>query len=137
MLRETYTDEYVIYTVEPRKVKDNYTLRKSQKDRKKLSLWINELLKRGEVVITYVDEDGNEKTIGATKVKPPSCPFDLKDSPKEIEEFEGKTKEIDSCFSLFEMPIKMPILIPVNSVKQFVLKNDRITEISNSIKWNE
>lgn len=134
MLNELYTNEFVLYTQHLRPPKDDYAIRKAQKDVRKLEKWLHALLDETEVVIFYIDKEDNniEKTIIATRI-PPVEGYVLPESPLEEEVVNGVTKMVPNHCCFFTMPSRRPMTIHFNDITGFLLKNDKVSEISKKI----
>lgn len=134
MIHELRTDELVTYTVEKRKVKDGDEMAqyKSQRDRQRLRNWLNALLKEHDVLIFYVDEDdGVEKFVVATTK---GFNTDAIEIPVVNEDWLGEIQESYHHVPFVSMPDQTPYYIHVDDITRFVLKNDKINEISRKTK---
>lgn len=133
MISELYTDDLVIYTVNKREVKkdDDTALYKFLRDRQKARNWLTHLLKHNEVVIFYIEEDDNTEqfVIGTLQGYDPDA-FDV---PMSLEEWRGKKYDAIHHVPFISLPDKTPYYIHVDDITRFICKNDKITEISNSI----
>lgn len=131
MISELRTNELVTYTVEKRKVKegDPTSLYKSQKDREMLRNWLRALLKEHDVMIFYIDEDdGKEKfVIGTTK----GYNEDVMKIPVYDEDWLGEIQKTYHHVPFVSVPDETPYHIHLDDITKFVLKNDKILEISN------
>lgn len=132
MLHETFTDEYVIYTVVARKPKtDDYAKKKVMKDRIKLSRWLNVLLRHHEVIIVY-DDNGIENLEIGTLVKGTA---EFPDAPLETITIKDKTKLLFNYIRFYNVPKLEPRSIHLDKIKKFIVKNENITELSNTISF--
>lgn len=134
MIKELRTDELVTYTVEKRKVTegDDMAQYKSQRDRQRLRNWLNALLKEHDVLIFYVDEDdGIEKfVIGTTK----DFNTEAFEIPVIKESWLGEVEDSYHHVPFVSMPDRTPYYIHADDITKFILKNDKIIEISKKTK---
>jgi hypothetical protein len=131
MIHETRTNDLVTYTVEKRKVKegDPTSLYKSQKDRESLRNWLRALLKENDVMIFYIDEDdGKEKFIIGTNK---GFNEDVMKIPVIDEDWLGEIQPTYHHVPFISVPDQKPLHIHLDDITKFVLKNDKIIEISN------
>lgn len=132
MITELFTDDFGIYTVRKRKITDDTSLYKSQRDRQKLRNFLKALLRENEVVIFYIDEDdGLEKFVVATTRLVNDELFDL---PVVIETFRDEKYEAVHCVGFVSVPDNTPYYINVDDITRFLLKNDKILEISSNTR---
>lgn len=134
MLHELRTDELVTYTVEKRAVKegDETAQYKSQRDRQRLRNWLRALLKEHDVLIFYVDEDdGIEKFVIATTKDYNEEAIEI---PVVNEDWLGEMQETYHHVPFVSVPDRTPYYIHVDDITRFVLKNDKIMEISKKTK---
>lgn len=134
MIHELRTDELVTYTVEKRKVAegDETAQYKSQRDRQRLRNWLRALLKEHDVLIFYVDEDdGIEKFIIATTK---GYNEEAMEIPVIEEEWLGEIEKTYHHVPFVSVPDRTPYYIHVDDITKFVLKNDKINEISNKTR---
>jgi len=128
-VKEIYTDDLVLYTVEKRNIKDEYTEYKALKDRHKIKNWLNALLQENEVIIFYFDEDEQiEKNIIATSKG--LLPEDY-NIPTVKEEAFGEEYDTTHHIGFLTMPDRVPHYLHVDDITKFILKNDNVSEISN------
>ena len=131
MIQELRTSELVTYTVKKRKVKegDVTSLYKSQKDRETLRNWLRALLKEHDVIIFYIDEDdGKEKfVIGTTK----GFNEDVMQIPVIEEDWLGETMQTYHHVPFVSVPDNTPYHIHLDDITKFVLRSDKIQEISD------
>lgn len=132
-LTELYTEQLCVYTVEPRKDKgDEYTMRKLQKDRMKNFTWMTELLRKNEIIMFY--KDGNE-------IKHDVCTMmgyedRLPNAPLSSIHYRG-----DDFVQLHYLRVinltkgRLPQLIHVDDVVQFILKNDNVSDIAQDLYY--
>ena len=134
MISELQTTELVTYEVNKREVKegDDMARYKSQKDRQRLRNWLNALLQEHDVIIFYIDEDdGIEKTvIGTTK----GFNKDLIEIPVIKESWLGEIEDSYHHIPFVSVPDSTPYYIHCDDITKFVLKNDKIQEISKKTK---
>lgn len=134
MIAELRTDELVTYTVEKRVVKegDDMAQYKSQRDRQRLRNWLGALLKEHDVVIFYTDEDdGLEKfVIGTTK----NYNVEAIEIPVVKESWLGEIEDTYHHIPFISMPDRVPYYIHADDVTRFIVKNDKINEISKKTK---
>lgn len=134
MLHEINTDEFVIYKVEKREVKDGdeTALYKFLRDRQRLRNWLRALLKEKEVIIFYIDEDdGLEKYVMATTMGYNEEAFEI---PKIIETFRDESYETYYHLPFVSVPDRTPYYIHVDDITQFILTNKNINEISKKTR---
>jgi hypothetical protein len=134
MLRELHTNDLVTYFVETRVVNegDETALYKFLRDRQRLRNWLVALLKENDVIIFYTDEDdGLEKFIIAT-----TAGFDesLIEIPKVTETFGDESYETYYHLPFVSVPDGTPYYIHVDDITKFILKNNKIHEISNKTR---
>jgi len=132
MLTEITTEVYAIYTQELREAKDAYTLRKTQKDRKKLKIWLNTILLDRQVIVFY-KQDNEEKVSIITKSIPG---LELPDAKIEAETVGYKTYLVCNYILANEVPSNKPIAIHTDSITKFICQQDGLKEISNKIIWH-
>lgn len=134
MITELRTAELVTYTVEKRKVKDGDEMAqyKSQRDRQRLRNWLNALLQETEVLIFYIDEDdGIEKFVIATTN---GFNKDAIEIPVIKESWLGEVEDSYHHIPFVSVPDNTPYYIHADDITRFVLKNDKINEISKKTK---
>ena len=134
MLQELITEELAIYKVKKREVKegDETALFKSLRDRQKLRNWLRALLKENDVILFYIDEDdGLEKYVVATTQGYDENVFDI---PTVTETFRDNSYETFHHLAFVSVPDYTPYYIHVDDITQFILKNSKVTEISNKTK---
>lgn len=138
MIEEYYTNELVMYTVTPRKDKgDEYSKRKIQKDRKKLFTWLLELLKENEILLDYLDDDGNMQSCICSMKSDYEHLLPVMDVPVQIESYRG-----DDILRLEHLPVvcfpgKTPKLIHIDNVRRFILKNDNVADIAQRLYYTK
>ena len=134
MITELRTDELVTYEVKKREVEqgDEMAQYKSQKDRQRLRNWLRALLKEHDVLIFYVDEDdGIEKfVIGTLK----GFNEDVLNIPVVKESWLGEIEDSYHHIPFVSVPERTPYYIHADDITKFVLKNDKINEISKKTK---
>lgn len=134
MITELRTDELVTYEVKKREVEpgDEMAQYKSQKDRQRLRNWLRALLKEHDVLIFYVDEDdGIEKfVIGTLK----GFNEDVMNIPVVKESWLGEIEDSYHHIPFVSVPECTPYYIHADDITKFVLKNDKINEISKKTK---
>ena len=134
MITELRTDELVTYEVKKREVEqgDEMAQYKSQKDRQRLRNWLRALLKEHDVLIFYVDEDdGIEKfVIGTLK----GFNEDVMNIPVVKESWLGEIEDSYHHIPFVSVPERTPYYIHADDITKFVLKNDKINEISKKTK---
>ena len=133
MISELYTDELVIYSVNKREVKegDETALYKFYRDRQKARNWLTHLLQNNDVIIFYIEEDDDTEhfVVGTLQGYDP----DKFEIPASTEEWRGREYETVHHVPFISLPDKTPYYIHVDDITRFICKNDKITEISNSI----
>jgi len=134
MIAELRTDELVTYTVHKREVKegDDMAQYKSQKDRQRLRNWLHALLKEHDVIIFYIDEDDNvEKCIIGTLK---GFNEDVMDIPVVKESWLGEVEDSYHHIPFVSVPDGTPYYIHADDITKFILKNDKLNEISKKTK---
>ena len=131
MLHELTSNDFVTYIVKDRKVKDAYTARKVQKDRKKLVIWLEALLKDREVVIFYQDDAGEEQCIIATQKDYEELP----EAPMNIEIVNNKIKLQMHYIRCYEQPSRTPYVIHTDRITKFMTSNKGIIDISRRTRF--
>lgn len=132
MLQEIGTAEFITYVVKRRHPSDLYNERKIQKDRKKMLIWINNLLANFEVIVFYL-ENGTEKSkIGSMKTTYGPLPG----GNISVELVAGRPiLEFQYC-QFFEEPTKEPHSIHADLITKFMVKNDpKVSEISKKLEF--
>jgi hypothetical protein len=127
-ITEQSGNDLVFYSIEKRKIKDDYTLRKSQHDRRKLRRWLNSLLLETDVLFWY-KEDGEEKMIMGTLINTDIYP--IGDAPITIEEYRGRQYLELYYIRFISVPGKEPSLLHLDSITNFLARTDKVTEASN------
>lgn len=136
MLSETNTNEFVIFNVSLRTPKDVMSVRKIQKDIRKLEKWIHALMDKKDVIVVYEDVDGSEKIITGTRIAPHPG-IDLPISPLEDEVVNGVTRQVANHCCFFSTPYREPTMIHFNKIKKFIVSQTGVNEISKSIDWHQ
>ena len=131
MLSELNVGEYVIWTQEVRTVKDPYTARKLQKDRKKLKIWMNALLADRDLIVFHMHE-GVETMSILTKRHGGT---DLADALITAEKIGYETFLVVDYILANEWPALRPIAIHVDDITKFMATSGGTTEISLKINW--
>ena len=129
-LSETWTSDFACYTVEKRQPKDDYTLRKSQHDRRKLRNWLNALMLKHDVLIWYED-NGEEKMVIATLLD--SDIYPLCDLPITVEHYRKKSYLEVYHIRFLSMPTRQPMILHVDSIKRIIVSNKNVIEITNEV----
>jgi hypothetical protein len=135
MLSETNTNEFVIYTVMLRTPKDVMSVRKIQKDIRKLEKWLHALMDKKDVIVVYEDDDGSEKMITGTRIAPHPG-IELPIPPLEDEVVNGVTRQVANYCCFFSTPQREPTMIHFNKIKKFIVSQVGVNEISRSIEWH-
>jgi hypothetical protein len=131
MLHELSSNEYAIYTVVNRVVKDAYIFRKTQKDRSKLSKWLTALLKDREVILFYKENDIEIMTVASLKNDYGNLP----EIPESFDEVNGQMRPAIHHCAFYEEPSRTPKLIHLDSITKFITLREGTTEISSKIRW--
>lgn len=130
MINEYITNELAIYTVEKREIIDDYTLVKSNKDRKKLRSWLTKLMEEHDVVIFYMDDDGLEKfIIGTLKDADPR----YLEVPTTTETTRKGTIEAVHHIAFLTHPGRQHQYIHLDHITRFIVKNDKLGELSKKL----
>lgn len=132
MITELCTNEFVIYEVKKREPKDALSIRKIQKDMRKLETWIHALLEKNEVIIFYM-ENGEEKIVVASRI-PPYEGYVLPETPLEDEIVNGVVNKVSNYCCFFIVPERVPAMIHFDDITKFIVKIDKVREISNSLR---
>lgn len=127
MLQELWTNDFAIYTVEQRKVIDDFTLRKSQHDRRKLRKFLNALLLEKEIMFWYNDDSGKEKTVIGTLKNQDYRK--LLDAPIVIEKYRKRSYLEFYHLRFFQCPSRIPMNLHLDSITKFVLSTENLSEL--------
>jgi len=132
MLQEIGTNEFITYIVKKRNPSDPYNERKIQKDRKKMLIWIKNLLENFEVIIFYLDNGIEKSKIGSMK----TIYGPLPGGNISIEYVAGRPiLEFQYC-QFFEEPTREPHSIHADLITKFVVKNDpKVSELSKKLEF--
>lgn len=131
MLNETYMGDYVLWTHKVRPAKDSYTLRKVQKDKKKLKIWINALLEDRDLIVFHIHE-GEEIMSVLTKRAGGDA---FADALITAETIGHETYIVVDYILANEYPTLRPIAIHVHDITKFMAKADGVLDISKGIDW--
>lgn len=134
MIKELRTEELVTYTVEKRTVKegDDMAQYKSQRDRQRLRNWLRALLKEHDVILFYIDEDdGLEKFVIATLN---GYNEDAIEIPVIKEDWLGEIQDSYHHIPFVSVPDQTPYYIHADDITRFIVKNEKINEISKKTK---
>lgn len=131
MLHEISDGEFSTYIVVDRKVKDDYTKRKVQKDRKKLQIWLDRLLGDRNVIIFY-EEKGEEKVIVGSKKE---MFGELPKTPINIDIINNKVKLQNYYCTFFELPSRRPMALHVDTVTRFIVRQEGLSELSSKTRF--
>jgi hypothetical protein len=126
MLNEINDGEFSTYFVVDRKVKDEYTARKVQKDRRKLQIWLDKLLEDRHVIIFYKDGREEKMFVGSKK----EMFGELPTVPMNIDIINNKVKLQNYYCTCFEVPSRAPVAVHVDSVTKFIVRQDGLSELS-------
>lgn len=134
MIHELIEGEFTIYTQIHREAKDDYTARKIIKDRKKLRIWLINLLEKKNVIIHYLENE-QENMVILTGIKP-VIPRNSWEEPiifpdPEIPEGEDHKNYITG----YGVANRQPHAILLDSITKFIITSGDIIDISNSINW--
>jgi hypothetical protein len=127
-INEQSGHDLAFYTIESRKIKDDYTLRKSQHDRRKLRKWLNALMLETDVLFWY-KEDGEEKMIMGTLLDTDIYP--IGDAPITIEEYRGRQYLEFYYIRFISMPGKEPSRLHLDSITNFLACTNKISIASD------
>ena len=124
MLHEFNSSQYITFVQKIREPKDDYAIRKQQKDRSKLKLLLDGLLADREVIMFYKDGDVEKQVIGTTKRYYPNEPLpELPIPPVTTEIVNGKEEEFNYYCTFWEFPLRQPVMVHVDSVTKFIISN--------------
>lgn len=127
MIHEISDGEFCTFLLVDRKIKDEYTYRKAQKDRRKLQLWLDALLKDRNVIIFYL-EDGEEKmVIGSRK----EIFGELPQTPMNLEVVNKKVRLQSFYCTFFELPTRKPMAVNINALTRFIVRQEGLSELSS------
>lgn len=131
MLHEIGDGEFCTFVVVDRKVKDDYTKRKVQKDRRKLQIWLDKLLTDRNVIIFYM-ENGEEKMfIGSRK----EIFGPLPTTPMNLDVVNNKLRIQDYYCKCFELPTRKPMAIHVDTIVKFIVRQEGLSELSSRTRF--
>jgi len=129
-VQEYNTTDLTVFHFENRKVKDDYTLRKSQRDRKKVRKFLNALLLENDLIIWYNDQGTEKMVIGTLQ----GVDLDqLLDAPVEIEEYRNRKYLEFYYLQMFDTLSRTPVNIHIDSLVKIILRNDKIERISKEV----
>tara|TARA_B110000305_G_C19309548_1_gene573334 strand:- start:627 stop:1073 length:447 start_codon:yes stop_codon:yes gene_type:complete len=129
-IEEFATDNgMTIFKVHPKKVKDSYTMRKFQRDRLRTQAMLTKLLEYDDVIIVYIDDDGEKQHLVATRN---SHRAPLIEEPVSIEEYKKGPKEEIHHISFLVMPGYEPRLMHVDCIQEFVMPTGNIYDVLNT-----
>jgi hypothetical protein len=131
MLHEINDGEFSMFVVVERKVKDDYSKRKVQKDRRKLQIWLDKLLSDRHVIIFYNQNNEEKMIIGSKKEMFGPLP----ETPMNIDIINNKVKLQNYYCTCFELPSRNPIAIHVDTVTRFIVKQDGVSELSSRTRF--
>jgi hypothetical protein len=131
MLHEINDGEFATYVVVDRVVKDDYTKRKVQKDRRKLQIWLDRLLFDRHVIVFYKD-NGVEKISVVTKKEIFS---ELPVTPINIDIINNKVKLQSYYCTAFEVPSRNPVSIHVDTITKFIVRQDGLSALSAKTRF--
>lgn len=134
MIHELMEGEFTVYTQIHREAKDEYTERKIIKDRKKLRIWLINLLERKNAIVFFKKSDEEHMAI-LTGIKP-IIPRNEWEEPvifpdPEIPEGEDYKHYITG----YGVANRQPYAILLDSITKFIVTSGDIIDISNSINW--
>ena len=116
MLHELTAGEYAIFEQHLRTPKDAYTLRKTQKDRKKVKIWLNAILSTRDVIIFYKDGETEQMKIVSKRLTDVKTP----DAPVGAETVGYETYIVVHYLLCHDIFSKQPLAIPIDSITKFV-----------------
>jgi hypothetical protein len=126
MLKEIATDDFTFFTNEIRQPKDDFNLRKSQHDRRKLRKFIQAVLSQGEIIFFYKENGVELSVTGTTK------DFDyipLKDAPVTLEKYRKRAYfEFYYC-RFIAMPSREPTNLHLDSITKMIVANKTLNDI--------
>jgi hypothetical protein len=121
-LTETNTDDFVTYSQDLREAKDDYTARKVQKDRHKHIHWLNTVTESREVIIEYIDQEGEKIRKVATRVGFEN--YEWEDTPLTTEIVNGEDILEDQYVRLISMPERDTFVVHVDNILSWTLARD-------------
>lgn len=121
-LTETNTDDFVTYSQDLREAKDDYTARKVQKDRHKHIHWLNTVTESREVIIEYIDQEGEKIRKVATRVGFEN--YEWEDTPLTTETVNGEDVLEDQYVRLISMPQRETFVVHVDNILSWTLARD-------------
>jgi len=127
MLHEINDGEFATFIVVERKVKDEYTARKVQKDRRKLQIWLDALLSDRHVIIFYKEGNEEKMFVGSKK----EMFGELPTTPMNIDIINNKVKLQSYYCTCFEVPNRTPVAVHVESVTKFIVRQEGLSELSS------
>lgn len=130
MIHELTSNDFVTYEVKDRKIKDPYTARKAQKDRKKLVIWLEALLKDREVIIFFMDGEEERSIIATLKDYE-----ELPSAPMNIEIINNKVKLQMHYIRCYEQPTRTPYVIHTDNITKFITRSEGVLEISRKTRF--
>jgi hypothetical protein len=133
MLHELTAGEYAVFEQHLRAPKDAYMLRKTQKDRKKLKIWLNAILATRDVIIFYKDGDSEIMKIISKRLENVETP----DAPVGAETVGYETYVVMHYLLCHDVFSKSPLAIPIDSITKFVCSSDGLVDLSNTILWHD
>lgn len=129
-MQEYNTADFTIFQFEARTIKDDYTLRKSQRDRTKVRKFLNALLLENDLIIWYNDQGTEKMIIGTLQ----GVDFDqLLDAPVDIEEYRNRRYLEFYYLQMFDTISRTPINIHIDSLVKIILRNDKVERISKKV----
>ncbi len=127
MLHEINDGEFSVFVVVGRNAKDDYTKRKVQKDRKKLQLWLDALLKDRHVIMFYMDGVDEKMIIGSKK----EIFGELLQTPINFDIINNKLKPQNYYCTFFEVPTRKPMAVHVDTLTKFIVRQEGLSELSS------
>lgn len=131
MLHELTAGDYSIFEQHLRVPKDAYSLRKTQKDRKKLKIWLNAILETRDVIVFYKDGDTEVMKFISKRL----ADVEMPDAPIGAETIGYETYIVVHYILCNDLFSKEPLAIPVDSITKFICTSDGLTALSNTILW--
>ena len=131
-LQELNTDEFITYNQTLRVAKDQYTARKVQKDRVKHVNWFNTVLSQKDMVLTFLDVDGNSQQCIASKNAIGAVP--LPEIPVTIENVLDEDVEQVQHVAFYKKPSGDVELVHIDNIVSWTITNTLINQIDKIYK---
>lgn len=134
MIHELVEGEFTIYSQIIREATDDYTARKIIKDRKKLRIWLINLLEKKNVIIHYIENEKEQMAV-LTGIKPVIPRNEWEDPVIVPDPKIPDGEDYKNYITGFGVANRQPYTILLDSITKFVVTSGDIVDISNSINW--